>query len=221
MSIVRFLKGSSAALLGLSMSLAVGCSSNGQDRAESTIKGLQDTRKQLTDAHAQVDKVLAAMNAMQGSNDLKTAFSKFSDEVDNTNSDAQDIKSSVEDMKDNGAMYVKKWQDEMSAITDPNLKSVATARQAAVQQHFTEIQGKFEAAKDAYKQFYSDLTSLRTYLSNDLTPDAVTQAKPSFDKANADGATLHAKAKDVTDALDAVTAALPGGAAATGGNGGQ
>jgi chromosome segregation ATPase len=218
MRISQLFAGGSIAALGLSMLLAGGCSSNGQDRAQTTVSGLQDTRKEINDVHGQVDKTLAAMNAMQGTNDLKTAFSKFSDEVDNTQSEASDVKSKVQDMKDNSAEYVKKWQDEMSSITDPTLKSVAQARQAAVQQHFTEIQGKYEAAKDAYKTFYTDLTSLRTYLSNDLTPDAVTAAKPAFDKANADGAALHAKGKDVTDALDAVTAALPGGAGANNGN---
>jgi ABC-type transporter Mla subunit MlaD len=216
MRITQLVAGGSAALLGLCMLLSGGCSSNGQDRAQTTVAGLQDTRKEIGDVHTQVDKVLAAMNAMQGSNDLKTAFSKFSDEVDNTQSEAEDVKSKVQDMKDNSAVYIKKWQDEMSSITDPNLKSIANARQAAVQQRFSDIQGKYEAAKDAYKTFYGDLTSLRTYLSNDLTPDAVAAAKPSFDKANADGATLHAKGKDVTDGLDAIMTALPGGAANAG-----
>jgi hypothetical protein len=211
MRISQLFAGGSIAALGLSMLLAGGCSSNGQERAQSTVNGLQDTRKQIADVHTQVDKVLAAMNAMQGASDLKTTFSKFSDEVDNTQSEADDVKKSVQDMKDNSADYIKKWQDEMSAVTDPTLKSVAQARQAAVQQHFAEIQTKFEAAKDAYKTFYADLTSLRTYLSNDLTADAVTAAKPAFDKANADGATVHAKGKDLTDTLDQVTSALPGG----------
>jgi chromosome segregation ATPase len=214
MRIAQLVGRSSAVLLGLSMMLAVGCSSNGQQRAQTTVAGLQDTRKQITDGQAQVDKTLAAMNAIPGSNDLKTAYSKFSDEVDNLNSDANDVKNSVQSMKDNSADYIKQWQDEMSAVTDPTLKSVAAARQAAVQAKFTDVQAKYEAAKDAYKTFHDDLTSLQTYLSNDLTPEGVTAAKPAFDKANADGAAAQTSGKALTDLLDSISSALPGGGAA-------
>jgi hypothetical protein len=113
-------------------------------------------------------------------------------------------------MKDNQAEYIQKWQDEMSTITDPSLKAAADARRAAVQAQFSNIEAKYSTARDTYKVFYDDLTSLRTYLSNDLTPAGVTATKSMFDKANADGATLHTQAKDVTDTLDQVTNAMPG-----------
>jgi chromosome segregation ATPase len=194
------------------MLLSGGCSSNGQQRSQTAVEGLQDTRNQIVQGHAQVDKVLAAMNAMQTTNDLKSAFSNFSDEVDNTDSQAQDIKASVQNMKDNSAEYIQKWQEEMSTITDPNLKSVADARRTAVQNQFSNIEARYATARDSYKVFHNDLTSLRTYLSNDLTPAGVTATKSMFDKANADGATLHTVANDLTSTIDQVTNALPGGA---------
>jgi hypothetical protein len=213
MKLANWLKGGSLMLLGVFAIVAGGCSSGGQQRAASAVSGLQELRGQMTDAHGQVDKTLASMHAMQNTNDLKSAFSKFSDDVDDTQADAQKIKDTVADMHDRGAEYTKKWQDEMSAVTDPTLKQVAQQRRDAVQQNYSNIQSKFDAARDAYKVFYGDLTSLRTYLSNDLTSEGVAAAKPSFDKTDADAQALHAAAKDVTDAMDKVMVALPGGGA--------
>jgi chromosome segregation ATPase len=197
--------------LGWSLMLAgSGCTTNSQSRSESAVVGMQQMRQEIADGNTQVDKVLVAMNAMPPAGDnLRSAYDTFSKEVDNTKAQADSARNKAQDLKDRQAQYVSQWQAETGTITDPTLKATADARRQAVQQHFEEIETKIAAARDAYKTFYDDLTGLRTYLGTQLTVEAVGDAKPSFDKANRDGADLKDKISKVDLLMAQVMQTLP------------
>jgi hypothetical protein len=196
-------------LLSLGLMLAGGCASSGGTRSQSAVASIAQVRQQIADGKTQVDTVLASMNAMQGSTDLAGAYEAFSDEVNKTQSMADDIKSSVADMNSRGQEYIQKWQEEMVNVTDPNLKASAEARRQAVAQRYSDVQVAYSAARDSYRVFYSDLMGIRTYLSNDRTPDGIAAAGSSMDQAIADGKTLKAKADAVIGQLDQITAGMP------------
>jgi hypothetical protein len=207
----QLMSANSVAVLGFSVLLVAGCTTSSQNRAEQTVNSIQNVQDRLKGGTEQVDKVLAAMNALPGSGDnLKTAFGTFSTEVDNTLSHAQTTDSVIKDMDDHEAAYVQQWQTEVGTIADPTLKSTADAREQAVKNHFDEIQAKLAATRDAYKIFSDDLTGLRTYLAPELTIDAVGDAHATIAKTNTDGATLKAKIADASNTISAVQQTLPG-----------
>jgi hypothetical protein len=196
-------------VLSLGMLLAGGCASNGGSRSESAVTSMAQTRQRLVDGKVQIDSVLASMNAMQGSTDLAAAFAAFSDQVDKTQSDADKTKSRVADMKANEQEYIQKWQEEMTTVTDPTLKATAEARRQAVASKFDSVTASCATARDSYNKFYSDLSGIRTYLSNDRTPDGVAASGASMDQATADGKTLKANIDVIIAQLDAITATMP------------
>jgi hypothetical protein len=187
-------------LLGLALAMTGGCASNAQDRSAAAVSSLKDTRDKIAVYSTQVDLVLASLNSLQGATDLNAAFAKYSAQVDKSQADAADIKSRE---------YVKKWQEEMSTITDPDLKAVADARRQAVQDKYAEIQTAADGIRQSYTAFDSDITGIRTYLANDLTPGGVTAAKSIIEKANTDGAKLKESIATVVAMMDKVTATMP------------
>jgi chromosome segregation ATPase len=196
-------------LLGLALAMTGGCASNAQDRSAAAVSSLKDTRDKIAVYSTQVDLVLASLNSLQGATDLNAAFAKYSAQVDKSQADAADIKSRAADMRARGQEYVKKWQEEMSTITDPDLKAVADARRQAVQDKYAEIQTAADGIRQSYTAFDSDITGIRTYLANDLTPGGVTAAKSIIEKANTDGAKLKESIATVVAMMDKVTATMP------------
>jgi len=96
-------------------------------------------------------------------------------------------------MRTRSAEYQTKWQEEMSKVSNPDLKAAAQARAAKVRGNYEMISAKASDTSAAYQPFMADLKDLQTYLSNDLTPAAVQAASPVFQKVNASGQVLKQK----------------------------
>jgi chromosome segregation ATPase len=194
---------------GLALAVAAaGCATTGADRSANATASLKDLKKEALTMRAQIDKTLESLNALQSADDVKESFNDFAAQVDDVGSDADTMKDQADDMKARLDDYVKKWQEDMAQVTDPSLKAISAQRQAAVKQRIGEIQARQQAAAQAFKAFYGDLTGLRSFLSNDLTPDGIKAAGPTIKKANEDRATLKHLGDELISVLDQVSAGL-------------
>jgi hypothetical protein len=61
---------------------------------------------------------------------------------------------------------------------------------------------------DTYNTFYGDLTSIRTFLANDLTPAGVKAVGPTIKKANDDRAAMKKHGDALLKVLDEVSAGM-------------
>lgn len=218
-SVLRSL--TSAALLTVGFAVAVsaagllgGCSSNdpGRDRSTKAVSGLRDTQQEVAKARTQVEKTNAALDGLQsGQGDLRPAYDKFKNEVKSLEDVAKSAAERSADMRARADEYQKKWAQEMSDVTDPNLKAAAQSRAAKVSSRYATITTKGQATKAAYEPYIQDLKNVQTYLSNDLTPAAVQAAGPAFQKAKTDGGTLKQKLDDLAKELDSVANELSPG----------
>src|SRR4051812_38462990 len=97
--------------------LLVGCSSGGkktagEQRAASAVTGLKQTRDELTASKTQIDKTIAAMNAMRDAQGtLATEFATFNSEIAKTDAVAQKAKARAADMRTRSAAYQTKWRE--------------------------------------------------------------------------------------------------------------
>jgi chromosome segregation ATPase len=187
----------------------------GEERTASAVSGLKETRAELVAGRTQVDKTVASMNAMRDTQgNLQTEFAAFNGEVKNMNAQAEKIRSRAKDMKARASQYQAKWREEMGKVEDPTLRAAATARANKVRERYDGITAKANEARAAYDPFMKQLQSVQTYLSNDLTPQAVQSAASVFDKAAADAKTVNAKIDAVIAELDDVATSLTPAAAA-------
>jgi hypothetical protein len=202
-----------------------GCSSDGGDakktageqRSAAAVGGLKETRADLVAGRAQIEKTVAAMNAMRDNQGaLAAEFATFNEEIKKSDVHAQKTRARATDMRARAKAYQDKWRAEMATVDDPTLRSAANARADAVRDRYEGITTKAGEARAAYEPFMKQLKSVQTYLSNDLTPAGVQGASAVFDKATADAKTVTEKIDAVVAELDAVASALsPAGATAS------
>jgi chromosome segregation ATPase len=183
--------------LALMLGVAVGCSNQdkGLERNEKATTGIQQTTKELAEADAQVDATLKSLSALttQDSGDLRTGFKHYTDDVDKLNKMAESARSRAVAMREKSTEYVQSWQKESAGITNPDVKQVSEARQAAAKADFEKVAAKAEETRAAYAPFVQDLTDIRTAVSNDLTPGGIKAIKPIADRAIQEGQAVRAK----------------------------
>ena len=188
---------------------ALGCSSGGEDkktageeRAGAAVSGLKETRAELAAAKGQLEKTLAAMNAMRdGQGTLPTEFATYNAELKKTEEHAAKVRARAADMRARASEYQTKWRQEVSNIDDPTLRAAANSRAEKVRERYDGITAKANETRAAYEPFMKQLKGVQTYLSNDLTAAGVQSAGDVFDRATANG-------KTVSERIDAVIAEL-------------
>jgi chromosome segregation ATPase len=201
-------------LAGSLLATAGGCSSKdpGQKRSSKAVGGLQATKLELANSRKQVDETIAALNTLEtAQGDLRPAFDKYKEEVKDLENAAKSARERAADMRARSAEYQKKWAEEMSKVTNPDLKAAAAARADKVRSRYATIQSQAQDVRAAYEPFMRDLKDVQTYLSNDLTPAAITAAKPVFDKAKASGRNLQQKADVLSAEMESVSAEMSPG----------
>ena len=193
----------------LAGALAAGCSSSGRmAEGEKAVKGFAEMRSEITQAQAEVDQVLKSLSALSSGSDLPKAHKSFNEEVADLRDEAEDAKKTAAEMRERQAAFVKKWQEEMSKLDDPNLKSTLDQRRSAVQSNFDQVRNSSQAVREAYTPFMNRLTQIQKTLSIDLTPQTVSGIKPTLDAAQKEGQTLKQKLSDFQAQLDRIQAGL-------------
>jgi chromosome segregation ATPase len=194
----------------------LGCASDsggektpGEQRAGAAVTGLKETRTELAAGRAQIDKTVAAMNALRdGQGQLPAKFATFNAEVKKTEEHAAKTRARAADMRARAGEYQSKWRQEAGKIDDPALRAAANARAEQVRERYDGITTKANEARAAYEPFMKQLKGVQTYLSNDLTPAGVKSAGDVFDRATADGKTVSEKISAVIAELDSVASDL-------------
>lgn len=172
----------------------VGCSSSGSKavkRSEKTVDSLSEFRSQVVAAGAQLDRTMASLDGVIGaSGDRKKAFERYMKDVAALKKQGEEAKSRADDLRNRSREYVAKWQQEVSSVSNPELKAQAEARRAMVQDRIDEIEADAAAAKNAYVPLMKNLTDIQTVLSNDLSAAGVQGVAPVAASARQDAAAL-------------------------------
>ena len=212
-SIVR--SGPRTIVIAAGMMLALvsgGCTNSNAaapERESEAVASMDDLRQEALSARWDVDKTMETLNELPTSTtDLRATYDKFSSQVDEIKSDAAKIKQLTADLQNRVDEYVKKWQEDMSKVTDPSMKQLSEQRRDAVQKRMAEVRTAHKGLANTYSAFYDDLVSIRTYLGNDLTPAGVKAVEPKIKKANEDRAAMKPYGDELLKVLDQISAGM-------------
>jgi chromosome segregation ATPase len=187
----------------------VGCATHGFDRTTNIAEKMAKQTSGMQAAKPQVDEMLASLESLvTAQGDMKPAFKKFSDTLDDTEKMAARARKAGESIREQEAEYLAAWQQEAAAITNPELKAATQARQAEVKNTLDALSAAGKKASDAYQPFISDMKDIRTYLSNDLTQAGVKRIEPTIQKARQAGAGLQKALDDFNQVSQRVQTAL-------------
>jgi hypothetical protein len=192
--------------------LVGGCGSSGtagQQRQARAVAGLRDTRAELDQSRKAIQQTVAAVTALrtEGGN-LTSEFDAFRSALATTEHQAAKAHDRATDMRARAAEYQRKWQEEIAATGNDELRAITDQRVARVKQRYDVMATKAGEARAAYAPFMRELKAVETYLSNDLTPAGTAAAAPVLDKAAANGNTVVAAIDTVIAELNDVAGSL-------------
>lgn len=165
----------------------VGCVTTPVERQDRTVSSVTDTRKEMIDIRAQVDRTLSSLNALVNAspNDMRKTYQQYAKDVEAMRKDAAAMDKHASNMEKQTGEYLAGWQRAQSEIQNPELRDVTGQRREIINNSFQRIQSAFRQARRDITPFLTRLEDIRRAAGNDLTAvgissiaqtDAVTSA---------------------------------------------
>lgn len=165
------------ALAGILLAGA-GCSSpKAVKSSESALSSMQALADHLEKGRAQVAKVMTSLNNVVASAaDPKKAYKDFSSEASSLDKIAAATRDRAEKMKVSVKEHYALWDQELSAISNAELKQQSMERKAEVTKAFDDIKDSFNQVSLSFKPYLKDLQDLDRYLATDLSANGIAGA---------------------------------------------
>jgi hypothetical protein len=165
--------------------LIVGCVSSGYDKAGSTSTSLREAAQGIDNTLGPLDAVVATLSDLETNPgpDITPQFQKFSAAVSNLESLANEVKSREAAMREQGAAYFQKWDEELAKIQNDNIQTRSLDRKNAVAAQFEKLRLSYSQTTANFAPFMSDIKDVRTALSTDLTAGGLASVKSLVSQA--------------------------------------
>jgi len=164
-----------------------------QTAREKLSAALGETNDEIVRTGNTLQSAVKALDALtkQEKGDLQPTFDAFSKAVMDTEASANVTRERVEKMRDNLATFFAEWQTEIGKFADPKVKEKAEKRVASVQKQYQELTSDLAKAGEKFRPLLTDLNSVKTALSKDLTAAGVKSVKSVASKAHSETSALH------------------------------
>ncbi len=163
------------------------CVNTPVERKEATVGSLTDTRKDLTNIRAQIDKTLGSLNALLSApqDKLKKTYKQYARDVDSMRANAAAMQRHANTMGKHGENYLVGWQRAQAEVKNPELSELSGERRELVAARFKRINAAFQEANHEFVPFLSNLEDIKKVVGNDLTPAGVAAVGQTTVVANA------------------------------------
>lgn len=198
------------AIAGVSI-LLTGCgTTSGYKQADKTGAGIAEFRDEIVNGKKAIDATMKALSdiAATANTDPRKAFEQYTKSVSNLESTAAKIRSRGQSMQEQGQAYFKQWEQELSQVSNPEIRSLAEQRKAKLQETFANVRKYTEPLKAQFDPWMSDLKDLQRYLGNDLTIGGVDAAKSLFEKTTLEGLEVQKSMDGLVAELNTIAATI-------------
>jgi len=185
-------------------------SAAGYKLADKVGESIAEFRDEVVDVKKEVDATLASLDKIvaQATVDPRKAFKEFEKNVPRIDSAAGKARKRAADMKEKGKDYFSKWEKELAAVNDPDIRKLAEERKAKLQAAFSKIRSSMEPVRDQFHTWLTGLKDLQKYLNNDLTIAGIDAAKDLIAKNKSEGLAVQQSLDTVIAELNTVVATI-------------
>ena len=190
--------------------LPLTASAQGYKLADKVGSSIAEFRDEIVGVKKEVDATMNALDKIvaQAAVDPRKAFKEFDKSVPKIDSAAAKARKRAEDMKAQGKTYFDKWEKDLGAVKDPDIRKLAEERRAKLQATFSQIQQLMPPAREQFATWLSNLKDLQKFLSQDLTIEGIDAAKEQIAKARNDGHAVQQTLEKVIAELNSISAAV-------------
>jgi len=185
-------------------------SAAGYKLADKVGESIAEFRDEVVGVKKEVDATLASLDKIvaQATVDPRKAFKEFEKNVPRIDSAAGKARKRAADMKEKGKDYFSKWEKELAAVNDPDIRKLAEERKVTLQAAFNNIRNSMEPARDQFNAWLLNLKDLQKYLNNDLTIGGINAAKDLLAKNKSEGLAVQQNLDKVIAELNTVVATI-------------
>ncbi len=181
-----------AVCLLIVIAAVTGCSEKtaGVQRAEKATASMQTVESDIRKTVAQIDATNASLLHVINSKDspnIKEAFDSYSAEVNKMDKSGKVLLAHTDQMTARGNDYFQEWQKSGNTYTNPDIQKLSQERRVELEKTFNRISEASPGVKGYLNAYLSNLKQIRTYLSNDLTPQGVDSISQIAQSTIADG----------------------------------
>jgi predicted nucleic acid-binding Zn-ribbon protein len=164
----------------------VGCASTGFEKAGTTSTSLREAARDVDNTLVPLDNVVATLSDLvtNPGPDITPQYQKFNAAVSNLESLANEVKSREAAMREQGAAYFQKWDEELAKIQNDNIQTRSLDRKNSVAAQFEKVRLSYSQTSADFAPFMSDIKDIRTALSTDLTAGGLASVKGLASQAN-------------------------------------
>lgn len=197
------------------------CKSSTADQGAAAGKNITKAAEGIERGIAELDATVSSLNALvnQPAADLGPQYKAFAKNLENLESTAKTVAKVSAEMSAKGKEYFTKWDEQIAAIQNEDIRERSAERREKVSKALSEIQEQYAEAKEEFKPLLSDLQDINTALEVELTMDSLEGLKDNVEKVtdSADDAkeTLQELAQNFRDLGVRLSKAGPAPAEAT------
>lgn len=182
----------------------------GYKLADKVGASIAEFRDEIVQVKKESDAALAALDKIvaEATVDPRKAYKEFEKCVPKVDSAAAKARKRAEDMKKEGKTYFDKWEKDLAAVKDPDIRKLAEERKTQLQATFSNIKGFMEPARDQFAPWLSNLKDLQKYLGQDLSIGGIDAAKGQIGKARTEGRAVQETLEKVVGELNSIAATL-------------
>jgi len=191
-----------AVVLPLTAATPALAQSGGNKDTKNLQKKVEDSRKALQDAVAQIKKTMDQYNSLVAGDAKKpdSVYKDLSKSTDACDKAAQAVRKSVDSLHKDLDKFYKDWAKEIEGYSTDAMKERGNKSLQQVKAKFNSFDQALQGAADVYKPFIATLRDQVTFMGRDLSPAALSGLK-------SDGEGLNKSAGDLYSKVDAAIAA--------------
>jgi len=196
------------ALLALGLVPQIRAADSGA-QAQETKARIDTARTECAKIRNQIGLTLEELNRLQKpSVELRPQLDKYSAELVKMEEQAKLTRDRASTMQEKGRAYFKAWEDQITLISNQDIKEQAQKRYNQRAKSYDKITKAAGEAREELVPFMSDLKDIKTLLDSELSRGSVNSAKKLIKTANAHGKVVAESLKNVEEELDRVSAEL-------------
>ena len=163
--------------------------------ASSALASLQSLRGDLSSGQGRLFAMAEILRQATSPQDLPLVpwFERYRGQKQSVRDLAVSLRQGYADLQEAEGVYIARWEQDLSAIRDPELRQQSVDRRAALRDRFGRLRADLDNTKQRFQPLLQKLSDLEVYLKNDLTATGVEQVKGRLGAASADAETLGRK----------------------------
>ena len=203
----------SLALLGTLLLVVPGCG-GGKDvkqapeaaNASSALTSLRVLRDDLSGGQGRLYTMSEILREATAPQDLPLGpwFDRYRNQREGVRDLAMSLREGFDGLQNARQVYIQKWEGDLGAISDPELRQQSVERRAALRDRFDALGRDLDNTKQSFRPLLQKLSDLQVYLQNDLTATGVQQVGDRLEAAGAEAEALAGKVSADLAKLDSL-----------------